>query len=281
MVYTKYNLNGRRGLVEFMSWLFSLLDKQMEKPELFGVFHILSLFVMVGIIVFFVFLFKKNQEKRLKIVLIIFASTFIFLEILKQSLFTYQAWQYQWYAFPFQFCSVPIYLLPLVLIVKNIKIKVALYNFLSFYVILAGLAVMIYPGDVFTSDIVINFQTMIHHMSMVLIGVAIALAGKNNFSWRGFLESLIIFSIILVIALVINIIGHFSGLENFNMFFISPYKEGHLPVFSIIQAKAPYPIFLFSYIFGFSLGALLIKYLLQSTLKVYNRKRQKTAYQAV
>lgn len=256
-----------------MAQLLSLLNKQMEKPEIFGVFHILSIVVMFGIIVLFFFLFKKNKEKRLKTVLIVFAIVFIFFEILKQVLFTYQAGYYQWYAFPFQFCSMPLYLLPLVLFVKNERFKTALYNFLSFYVVVAGIVVMIYPGDVFTTDILINIQPMIHHMSMVLVGVAIAFAGKNVFSWRSFFDSLFVFCSVLLVALIINIIGHHAGLDTFNMFFISPYQEGHLPVFSIIQANAPYPIFLLSYIFGFSVGALLIKFAFQGLVKAYDKKK--------
>ena len=109
-----------------------------------------------------------------------FQLSLLFFEILKQVIYTLQAGHYQWYAFPFQFCSVPIYLVPLALLIRNEKIKTALYNFLSFYVLLAGLIVMFYPGDVFTTDVVINFQTMIHHMSMVLIGFAITFAGKKQ-----------------------------------------------------------------------------------------------------
>ncbi len=255
-----------------MVQILSLLNTQMEKPGLFGLFHILSLVVMVGIIVGLFFLFKKNQEKRLNVVLLIFSIIFIVFEILKQVIYTLQAGHYQWYAFPFQFCSVPIYLVPLALLIRNEKIKTALYNFLSFYVLLAGLIVMFYPGDVFTTDVVINFQTMIHHMSMVLIGFAITFAGKNNYSWRGFLSALIVFAIVLVVALIMNIIGHFADIGTFNMFFISPYQPSTLPVFSIIYAKAPYPIFLLSYIFGFSVGALVIKYALQGLMKLLDKK---------
>ena len=49
-----------------MVQILSLLNTQMEKPGLFGLFHILSLVVMVGIIVGLFFLFKKNQEKTAK-----------------------------------------------------------------------------------------------------------------------------------------------------------------------------------------------------------------------
>ena len=43
---------------------------------------------------------------------IILISGFIMLifEIYKQVIFTYQVGHYQWYAFPFQFCSTPMYL---------------------------------------------------------------------------------------------------------------------------------------------------------------------------
>lgn len=251
--------------------IISLLDKRMEKPGIFGLFHIISFLVMIGVIILFFFLFKKNREKRVKITLSIFAGIFIGFEILKQVIFTYQAGYYQWYAFPFQFCSSPNYILPLALLVKHERIKSALYNFLSFYGVLGGLIVMFYPGDVFITTIAINIQTMVHHMSMVIIGFVITFAGKTNFSWRGFLDSIIVFVALIVTALIINTIGRYSGLT-FNMFFISPFQMSTLPVFSLIQEKAPYPIFLLSYIFGFSAGALLIKFALQGINKLYNKQ---------
>ena len=46
--------------------------------------------------------------------------------------------------------------------------------------------------------------------------------------------------------------------ETFNMFFISPYCEPSLPVYSIVQACVPYPWCLIIYILAFSLAAFLV-----------------------
>lgn len=162
--------------------------------------------------------------------------------------------------------------LPLALIVKNKRIKTTLYNFLFFYSMLGGLIVMFYPVDVFTTDVVINIQTMIHHMSMILIGFAIVFSGKIDFLWRGFLGSVIVFCSVVGVALIMNVIANCAKLGTFNMFFISPFQTSHLSIFSIIQAKAPYIVFLLSYIVAFSIGAFLIKLMLQGLSKIYDKK---------
>ncbi|MCK7485244.1 MAG: hypothetical protein MZU97_06565 [Bacillus subtilis] len=58
---------------------------------------------------------------------------------------------------------------------KNKKIQQALINFLQGPTgMFAGLAVMLYPNDVFITTIGINIQTMVHHGAMMVVGVAAA-----------------------------------------------------------------------------------------------------------
>ena len=42
------------------------------------------------------------------------------------------------------------------------------------------------------------------------------------------------------------------------MFFVSPYCEPSLPVYSLVQAAVPYPFCLLIYFLGFSAAAYLI-----------------------
>lgn len=46
--------------------------------------------------------------------------------------------------------------------------------------------------------------------------------------------------------------------DSFNAFFVSPYAEPHLPVYSLVQPLLPFPLALLVYIGGFTLASWLI-----------------------
>ena len=68
----------------------------------------------------------------------------LLLEVLKQIIwaFNYDAlsgivtWDYEWYAFPFQLCSTPIYVSLICLFLKKGKFRDALFSYLSYFTIL-------------------------------------------------------------------------------------------------------------------------------------------------
>ena len=166
---------------------------------------------------------------------------------------------YQWYAFPFQFCSVPMYVYLLIPFTKG-KIREALLAFSASYSLFAGTAVMLYPGDVFIDILGVSIQTMIHHGLMAVIGVYLLISKIVNVSIKTLLKATIVFSIVVIIALCLNytFVKFIPEGETFNMFFISPYFDCTLPVLSIIYPKVPYIGFLIIYILGFSIVAVIV-----------------------
>ena len=197
------------------------------------------------------------------------------LEIYKQLIFSYNpatdVWSFQWYAFPFQFCATPMYLLPIVAVVKNEKVRDAIYSFLATYALFAGTAVMFYPSDVFISEIGINIQTMVHHGGMVALGVLMYTTGKAKFSHKTILKGLPVFTIFVTLALIMNVAFKYYGDPNqtFNMFFISPYYPCTLPVLSMFFGVVPYPVFLLIYLFGFTLAGYVMLLIAMGSHKLY------------
>lgn len=240
--------------------LFSKIDWEMTTPPSFGIFHFASVVLMVAIIVMIALFLKVNKEKTVKVVLIVCTTLMLSLEVMKQGLFTHEASKYQWYAFPFQFCSTPMYISLLSLIIKNPKIKNALYAFLAFFGLFGGLVVMIYPNDVYTSLVMINIQTMIHHSSQVIMGVTLILAKKVDFDLKTILKASLVFVTLVVIATGMNEFFHYVIKQDatFNMFFISRHYKNHLPILSTIQEKTPFVVFYLTYVFGFMLAAFVV-----------------------
>ena len=201
--------------------------------------------------------------KMTRIVVLTYSIVTILLEVYKQLNFSFNSttgeWHYQWYAFPFQFCSTPMYNGLIAGCVKKGKFQEFLYSYLATYALFAGLAVMFLPSDVFISTIGINIQTMICHGGMVVVGIFLFFSGMVKLEWKTILKALSVFCVLVFIALILNVIFNSTGnTATFNMFFISPFLPCTLPLLSMIYPLVPYPIFLIIYIAGFTLAALVM-----------------------
>lgn len=258
------------------------LDGQMTEPGLYGWFHLMFWAIMIVTIVLLIIFARKVDDKKFRLILIITSSIMILLEIYKQLNFSFDSetgeWDYQWYAFPLQFCSTPMYAMLLAGLVKKGKFQDMLLMYLSTFCIFAGLCVMFFPGDVFIETIGINIQTMIHHSAMVIIGVYILSTRRVEFTFKKFLGGAIIFAGFVLIALLLNIIMYNSGAlngETFNMFYISPYFDCTLPLVSLIYPVVPYIIFLLIYIIGFCLAALVVFYVSKLIFVLIDKNKNK------
>ena len=246
------------------------LQAKTQTPTIFGLYHIICFVVMIIICAVIIICRNKITQKQVRLTLFMLSITLIVLEILKQLIYSFNyntttntaTWDYQWYAFPFQFCSTPMYIMLIASLCKDNKFRDCLYSYLGTFALFAGLAVMVYPGDVFTSTIFINVQTMIWHSSMVIVSVLLWSSHSIRFGQTTILKASLVFITMVAIAVTMNYVWKLSGGletgETFNMFYISQYYNCHFPILSFIQSNAPYIIFLLSYIIGFILCAYII-----------------------
>ncbi len=247
--------------------LIEIFDADMKTPEMYGWFHLLffALSILIGILLCRIN--KNGDEKFTRRLLLIVSLTTMILELYKQLNYTFSydgttiTADYQWYAFPYQFCSTPMYIGFLAAFVKNKKLHDALYAYLATFSVFAGLCVMIYPGQVFIDTIGINIQTMICHGSMLTVGIYLLYTGYVKSEHKTIVKAIPVFAVCTALAAVMNEIAFVTGLlekEVFNMFFISPHCEPSLPVYSTVQQNIPYPWCTAIYIIAFSLAAYII-----------------------
>jgi hypothetical protein len=247
-----------------MQKLLDFLNGQMNQPALYGNlqsswFHYLAVILVIIGSIISVTRLKGMDEKKLDKVLIIFSIILLTLELYKQLIFSYQAnWDYQWYAFPFQFCSTPMYIALAAGLTKNKVIKEAMISFLATFGLFAGAAVMIYPATVFVQTTGINIQTMVHHGGMTILGVGL-LANHVKLKWSSVLKASVVFASLMVIAMVMNgVFNAFIQDGTFNMFFINHKFDNGIPVLMIFQPLVPHIVFLLIYLFGFMLCASIV-----------------------
>lgn len=247
--------------------MLKLLDTRMTTPVMYGPFHLVFFALSIA---FAVFLYKTKRdadEHFVRRLLLYTSLVVVFLEVLKQINYTFSydgpsiVADYQWYAFPFQFCSTPMYAGLAAAFLKKGKTHDAICAYLATYAVFGGLVVMIYPPQVFIDVAVINFQTMICHGLMITVGLYLLSVEYVALRHKTILSATAVFCVFLLIAIGSNELVHISGIagdEAFNMFYISPHVAPSLPVYSTVQEMVPYPYCLFIYVFIFALAAYVI-----------------------
>ena len=254
--------------MDFLKSILLFLQTPMEVPTPYGWFHITWLVITVVAAVLLCVFHKKDKPERVRLIVLFTALVVIALEIYKQIVWNFSvtdegiAFSYNWQIFPFQFCSTPMYAGLIAGLTKKGWIHDAFCTYLATYSIFAGLCVMLTVGDVFMYMAGINVQTMVCHGSMIAIGIYLLYSGHIKLEHKTIFKAMAVFASCLTIAVVMNEIAYYTGLLEksvFNMFFVSPYQPGTLPVYSdIIQPNVPYPWCLIIYIAAFSLAAYLI-----------------------
>ena len=246
-----------------------LLQGEMNTPVTFGWFHFFWLILSFLVIVFLSFIIKNYNDKQLKIVLSVYGVVALFLELLKQLIWSFNydnisniiTWDYEWYAFPFQLCTTPIYVSIICLFLKKGKIRDSLLSYVAYITILGSIATMVMPDSCFTSDILVNIHTMWLHMGSFVVSVYLLMSSEVKVSIDSFKKAIISFLIFVFIAICMNLIIYNIGIlngETFNMFYISPYFISTLPVFDIIQQHVHYIVYLIIYIWSLILGGFIV-----------------------
>lgn len=273
--------------MNFFERILYLLQADMESPVSYGVWHICFLLLTVAASAFAVWRFRDASEKTLRRVLLTVWVVLVALEVYKQLVYSLSvsdqtaSWSYQWYAFPFQFCSTPLYVLPFAIFPRSERVRSAVMSFLATFSLFGGLAVMAYPGDVFISMIGINIQTMVHHGSQLVLGALMVAWNRRSMDKVFFARGVTVFAMLASVAMLLNIGVHAAlaaagmGDTTFNMFFISPYHPCTLPVLSAIYPLVPYPVFLGLYLFGFSVVAGIVFALEKGILHLIGRRARK------
>ena len=253
--------------MHYLGCLLNLLNTKMKTPVPYGIFHV---FFLVTSILFGFILFKRYpiaKEIFVRRLLLVVSLIVIALEVYKQINFSFRyengsiSFDYQWYAFPFQFCSTPMYIGLLASLFKCKRLHDCLCSYLATYSLFAGLCVMLYPTTVFVDTIGINIQTMICHGSMVTIGIYLLLSEYVKTELITIRKALPVFLVLISMAIIMNEVAYQVCLletETFNMFFISPHCPPELPVYSMVQQIVSFPWCVLIYILAFTIAGILM-----------------------
>ena len=253
--------------MDFWVKLQQICETEMPRPQSYGWFHLLffALSILAGILLCVTH--KKGDDKRVRRAVFVTGVLVILLEVFKMFVYSFYIednrliWDFQWYVFPWQFCSMPMYVSLLTGIFRKGKIHHSLMAFLATFAVFGGACVMFYPGDVFYSNLGCNVQTMICHGSMLTIGIYLYGSGYVKTEHKTILRAIPVFAAAAAMAVVMNEVFYYSGIlhgETCNLFFISRHFPGTLPVYSSVQAVVPFPWCLIIYILAFSAASYIM-----------------------
>lgn len=244
-----------------------LLHKSWEMPKPYEAFHIIFIAIFLSLSIFFSITFRKNRDKLFKVFLFTCWLVLAVLEIFKLVInFTTIENEKVIVDFipanlGFQFCSLPIYCLPVVIFAKEGKIKDIFVLFLATYCLAAGLIAFVLPQTLFCGNIFLDYRTLIHHGIQLMSGIVLLVRYFDNFNLRNLFKTTILFVIFVMLARFLNEAFHnsnFSGAADVNFFFISPHHEDVFPLFGNIKQMIPNNIFTLGYIVGFTLIAFIV-----------------------
>ena len=113
--------------MQFLEKLIEATAWGMEKPPAYGGFHLTFTFVGLAVCILLAYLLRNTGERGNRIVLWSVGGFLALTEIYKQLFYYFYIGDhsYQWWIFPFQLCSVPMYLCLIAPFLKKGKVQIA------------------------------------------------------------------------------------------------------------------------------------------------------------
>lgn len=238
---------------EFFEWT----AWTMEKPTSYGAFHLIFFIGGLAVSILLAILLRKSNEKQNRIILLTCGIFLILSEIYKQLFYYYVVGHgnYQWWIFPFQMCSVPMYMLVVVPFLKEGKVKRSLYSFMATYNMFGGMASLIEPSGLCHEYWTLTLHAFIWHIMLVFIGLYLTISNRANNNLKDFVYALVSFGACAGLAEILNIIFKKQGI---NMFYISPFQTSPIIVFTQINQKYGWLVNCILYLFALSLGSFIM-----------------------
>lgn len=265
-----WDSDGKIGIFEK---IIAFLSKQMETPRFYGIFHIVSLLLIFAVCALIILKRKKLTKSFISRFIFICGLIMLAFEIYKQLIITYEPstdrWVYEYFAFPFQFCSTPTYI---AIISFFFYRKKTVYNaflaFLATYGMIAAIVVLFFgTSTVLCPSLGVNIQTMVHHGLMLIMSVAILASSSIKEDKRSLIGASAVFLPLLVIAMILN-----ACIKGLDLFYLSPDSTFVYKSISDIffGGALPYPVYFIGYVTLFTAGAALILFVCHRIKKQNN-----------
>ena len=189
-----------------------------------------------------------------------FGILLLFSEIWKQYCLTYIINQgsYDWWYFPFQLCSIPMYICLLLPFARSESIHRAMEVFLMDFGLLGGIFAFFDTSGMQYGYFPLTCHSYLWHIFLIIIGISAGLLYRFQ-NWHDFRNGVCLYLFCCGVADVIN--ECFSSCGSINMFYIYPEHTMSQKVFRNIAAVLGNAVGILIYIAAIILGAGIFHYI--------------------
>lgn len=246
-------------MIESLEELIYMTAWPMTEPRAYGPFHISFTLIGFALCAFAAWKLRGVGEKGNRAVLL---SAGIFLavcEVYKQLFYYFCIGDpgCDWDIFPFQLCSVPMYLCIIAPMLKKGRVQSAMYSFMGFFNLLGGAISFFEPSGLLHSWWTLTLHALLWHMSLVFIGLYLLFSGRAGREWKDYKNAALVFLGLCALAFSINLMLRGVSGGDVNMFFLGP-SNNPIIVFSDIAEYAGWFAATAVYIPAVCFGAYLV-----------------------
>lgn len=243
--------------------MVAILDRLMESmaypmtpPAAYGPFHIL--YTLIGFLVcgYCAWKLRKVSDKSACVILFVIGVILAISEVYKQLFYYFVVMdnQYAWGDFPFQLCSIPMYICLIAPWLKKGKLQRGMYSFLVLYNLLGGAISFAEPSGLLHDYWFLTVHALAWHMSLVFIGLFVCFSRRGGNTKEDYWGATKTFWVLCVIAFGINCLVQNVFQGDINMFFVGP-GDSPIVVFKQFSQWFGWYVNTFIYIAAVSIGA--------------------------
>ena len=231
----------------------------MEPPPAYGTFHILFTLIGFAVCGFSAWKLRNVRDKTAGRILFLCGLVLSLSEVFKQFFCYYVIADntYYWSEFPFQLCSVPMYLCLITPWLKPGKPQRALYSFMVLYNLLGGAIAFAEPSGLLHGHLFLTIHSCVWHMLLVFVGLFLCMSRRGGTHDADYLSATWIFIALCGVAFALNCFVQFGLDQEMNMFFVGP---GNSPIIVFNQFSEWFGWYINTpiYLFAVCLGAYLL-----------------------
>lgn len=246
----------------FVHLFTSLAGKFPQTPPAWGTLHVAFFALGLTTSAVLAFIWRKSDTRRFNLILRTAGFVLCGMEVVKISFFHFALLDCNLTntvnLFPFQLCSLPIYLAPIASFLKEeSKVRKAMLTFMMTYTFMSGLSAFINPSGILLEYVLPTYHSLLWHMLLVFIGMLIAFSGRGGHTLRDFGRAAVLFIACCYVALFLNVLlpTLLPG-ANVNMFYLGPNRSS-LIVFCDIYDRYDWCVQMKMYEMSLTIGAFL------------------------
>ena len=228
----------------FLQSILRMTAWPMTPPVPYSAFHILLTLFGAGFAFSFARVFGKkirsmaSPEPYFRHILFSCGVLLALMELYKQA-FLYVIefhGHFDWWYFPFQLCSIPMYICLAAPLLHSEKTLRRAATFLQDFGLLGGIMALAVPPGLMHPYWTMTFHGFLWHFILLFLGLLSCMSGIAGHERRDYMNILPFFFLCCLIACVINIAA--GPTADADMFYISPFHPSSQPVFHEIACTA-------------------------------------------